>query len=108
MSDEPTHESTQDDRLWTLLAYVFSPVIPVVILLLEDKRERPFIKAHNAQALIWGLFNLFIVAIPSTFCFGIPSIVIWAIGVYWGIRAYQGDYVTIPLVTDFVKLQGWA
>jgi uncharacterized membrane protein len=108
MSDESSHESTQDDRLWTLLAYVFSPVIPVVILLLEDKRDRPFIKAHNAQALIWGLFNLFIVAIPSTFCFGIPSIVIWAVGVYWGIRAYQGDYVSIPLVTDFVKRQGWA
>lgn len=108
MSDTPRIESTQDDRLWALLAYVFTPLVPVIILLLEDKRDRPFIRAHNVQALIWGLFNLVIVAIPSAFCFGIPSIIIWAIGFYWGIRAYQGEEVTIPFFTDFVKKQGWA
>lgn len=108
MTDDTPVEITQDDRLWTLLAYVFTPVVPVIIFLLGDKRDRPFIRSHNVQALIWGLFNLFIVAIPSTFCFGVPSIIIWAIGVYWGIKAYQGEYVSIPLVTDFVKGQGWA
>jgi hypothetical protein len=28
--------------------------------------------------------------------------------IYWGIQAYQGNYVTIPVITDFVKKQGWA
>ncbi len=28
--------------------------------------------------------------------------------IYLAIKGYQGEYVTIPVVTDFVKNQGWA
>ena len=102
---------TEDDKLWAFLAYVFTPLIPIILLLIEDKKDRPFIKAHNAQALAWGIFNLIGGTILSSilfFCFGLPSILIWGVGVYWGWKAYQGEYVTIPVVTDFVKGQGWA
>ncbi len=102
---------TDDDKLWALLAYVFTPLIPIILMLLEDKKERPFIKAHNAQALAWGIVNLVGGTILSSilfFCFGLPSLLIWGVGVYWGWQAYQGEYVTIPVITDFVKGQGWA
>ncbi len=102
---------TDDDKLWALLAYVFTPLIPIILMLLEDKKERPFIKAHNAQALAWGIVNLIGGTILSSilfFCFGLPSLLIWGVGVYWGWQAYQGEYVTIPVITDFVKGQGWA
>ncbi|MGH2522066.1 MAG: DUF4870 domain-containing protein [Anaerolineales bacterium] len=102
---------TSDDKLWALLAYVFSPIVPVILFLMEDKKNRPFIRAHNAQALVWGLFNLVIGTILSSvlfICLGAPSFIIWAIGAYWGYQAYQGKMVTIPFVTDFVKNQGWA
>jgi uncharacterized membrane protein len=104
-------EVTSDDRLWALLAYVFSPIVPIIILLMEDKKNRPFIRAHNVQALIWGLVNLVAGTILSGvlfFCFGAPSIIIWLIGVYWGYQAYQGKMVNIPVITDLVKNQGWA
>jgi hypothetical protein len=42
------------------------------------------------------------------FCFGLPSILLWGIGVYWGIQAYNGKMVEIPVITNFVKQQGWA
>ena len=106
-SDGPS----DDDKLWVLLAYIFTPLVPIIVLLLEDKKNRPFIKAHNAQALVWGVFNLVGGTILSSvlfFCLGAPSIIIWAIGVYWGWQAYQGQEVTIPFITDFVKQQGWA
>jgi len=106
-----TGEITSDDKLWALLAYVLSPLVPVIILLMEDKKNRPFIRAHNAQALGWGVFNLVVGTILSGvlfFCLGAPSLIIWAIGAYWGYQAYQGKMVTIPLLTDFVKNQGWA
>jgi uncharacterized membrane protein len=48
-------EVTSDDKLWAALAYVFSPLVPIIIMLLEDKKNRPFIKAHNMQALVWGV-----------------------------------------------------
>jgi hypothetical protein len=34
--------------------------------------------------------------------------VVWCVMVYWGIQAYQGKYVTIPVVTNFVQKQGYA
>lgn len=111
MSNEPMMEATSDDKLWALLAYVLTPLAPIIILLMEDKKNRPFIRAHNAQALAWGLINLVGGSILSGllfFCFGLPSILIWAVGVYWGIQAYNGKSVVIPVITDFVKKQGWA
>jgi hypothetical protein len=39
MSDQntpPTGDITSDDKLWALLAYVLSPLIPIIILLMED------------------------------------------------------------------------
>ncbi|MFQ5942086.1 MAG: DUF4870 domain-containing protein [Anaerolineales bacterium] len=109
MSEEPKGESgaSSDDRLVSLLAYVLTPLAPVIILLMEDKKSRPFIRAHNAQALIWGVL-LVVVSIPSTVCLFAPSLILWAIGVYWGIKAYQGEYVNIPVITDLTKNQGWA
>jgi uncharacterized membrane protein len=102
---------TDDDKLWAFLAYVFTPIVPIILMLMEDKKNRPFIKAHNAQALAWGVVNLVGGTILSSvlfFCLGAPSIIIWAVGVYWGWQAYQGQAVTIPFITDFVKKQGWA
>lgn len=112
MSQAPmSSDATQDDKLWAMLAYVFTPLIPIILLLMQDKKDRPFIKAHNAQALAWGVVNLVGGTILSGvlfFCFGAPSVIIWLIGVYWGYKAYQGEYVNIPVITDFVKNQGWA
>jgi uncharacterized membrane protein len=110
MSEEfpVNNEVTSDDRLWALLAYVLTPIVPIIILLMEDKKNRPFIRAHNAQALAWGLINVVIGSILSTFLCGIPTLVLWVIGIFWGLKANQGEYVTIPVITEFVKNQGWA
>ena len=58
MSEEPIYteeEITSDDKLWAALAYFFAPIISIVILLMDDKKDRPFIKAHNVQALVAGI-----------------------------------------------------
>ena len=100
---------TSDDKLWSALAYVFTPIVPIIILVMADKKDRPFIKAHNMQALIWGVVLYIIVAVTSAFIIGLC---IWPIGLliqlYWAYQAYQGKIVTIPLLTDFIKNQGWA
>jgi uncharacterized membrane protein len=113
MTQQPASgmEVTSDDKLWVLLTYVFTPVVPVILLLMEDKKNRPFIRAHNAQALAWGIFNLVVGSTLTAllfFCFGAPTVIIWGVGVYWGIKGYQGALVNIPVITDFVKKQGWA
>jgi uncharacterized membrane protein len=95
--------ATDDDKLWAALAYVFTPLIPIILMLMEDKKDRPFIKAHNAQALVSGI----VLIVLATVTFGCGSIV-WFLFLYWGYKAYQGEYVQIPLISDFVKNQGWA
>lgn len=107
---EPVEEMdiTDDDKLWALLAYVLTPLMPIVILLLEDKKNRPFLKAHNAQALAWGLVNTAVSVVLSGWLCGIPSFAVWLVGVYWGWQAYQGKMVEIPVISNFVREQGWA
>jgi uncharacterized membrane protein len=110
MAEEPLlneTEPTSDDKLFAALAYVFSPLVPIIILLLEDKKDRPFIKAHNVQALVVGIVMIVIVPILAIPTFGCASI-IWLIMLYWAYKAYQGEEINIPVITDFVKGQGWA
>lgn len=95
------YEVTSDDKLWALLAYVITPVVPIILMLMEDKKNRPFLRAHNAQALVLGIISL----LTSGFCIGL---LIWLYSVYLGFQAYQGKLVTVPFITDFVKGQGWA
>ena len=110
MTQQPmSAEITSDDKLWVLLAYIFTPIVPVIILLMEDKKNRPFIKAHNAQALAWGIV-LYVVSIILSFvvvgaCIGGLG---FLFGIFLGIKAYQGNYIKIPVITDFVKKQNWA
>ncbi len=109
MSEEAKKDTgiTGDDKLVALLAYVLTPLAPIIILLMKDKKDRPFIRAHNAQALVWGIL-IVLISIVGVVCLFAPSLVMWAIGVYWGIKAYQGEHVNIPVITDLVKNQGWA
>jgi len=109
VSEKPKEDAgvSSDDKLVALLAYVLTPLAPIIILLMEDKKNRPFIRAHNAQALIWGII-VAVLSIPSSICLFIPTVLMWGAGVYWGFKAYQGEYVNIPVITDFAKKQGWA
>ena len=92
MAEEPLlneTEPTSDDKLFAALAYVFSPLVPIIILLLEDKKDRPFIKAHNVQALVVGIVMIVIVPILAIPTFGCASI-IWLIMLYWLTKHIKG------------------
>jgi uncharacterized membrane protein len=104
----PASDATSDDRLWALLGYILTPVVPIILMLMEDKKSRPFIKAHNAQALALGVVQVVCWALSFTCVTMILSLLLFVGQIYWGIQAYNGKYVTIPFLTDFVKKQGWA
>lgn len=101
MSDQMNTEITSDDRLWAALTYVFSPLVPIILMLWEEKKDRPFIRAHNVQALVLGILAV----LTSAFCLGF---LIWLYQLYCAYKAYQGEMVEVPFLTNFVKSQGWA
>lgn len=111
MADQvaPTGEVTSDDKLWALLSYILAPVVPIIVLLMEDKKNRPFLKAHVVQALIFSLVYTIVSGILMVVFVGFCTILVGAgFSIYWGIKAYNGEYVNIPVITDFCKKQGWA
>ncbi len=98
MSNAPMMDVTSDDKLFAALSYALSPLMPIIILLMADKKDRPFIKAHNAQALVLGIITV----VTSTFCIGI---LVWFYQLYCAYKAYQGELIEIPLISNLVKSQ---
>ena len=95
-------EITADDKLWALLSYIFCPLIGIIVLLLEDKKDRPFVK-YNA----WVSIILGVVAFILVWLCGIGFLV-WFYALYLGIKSYQGEWVEVPVISDLVRNQGWA
>jgi uncharacterized protein len=107
----PGGDITSDDKLWALLSYLTSGFLGIIILLMEDKKSRPFLKFHGVQSLATGIVLSILVSILSavTVGFGACILVPAMIGyfIYLGVKAYKGEYVNVPFITDFCKKQGW-
>lgn len=93
-------EITSNDKLWALLGYIFG-IVALIALLLEDKKDRPFIRYHAIQALMLWVITFIL---TWTMCLWVLP---WAYGVYIGILAYQGQWMEVPGLTNFAKNQGW-
>ena len=99
-------EITSDDKLWGALSYF--ALIAIIMLLTDDKKKRPFIKYHAVQAIAFSV----VLAIVSIILGIIPVVqcitpLIWLVLLWPAISAYGGNYTVIPIITDFIKKQGW-
>jgi uncharacterized membrane protein len=111
MSQEPMMDVTSDDKLWAALSYVFAPIVGIIVLLMEDKKARSFIKFNAVQSIAASIAFWIASAIITTVSFGIGGLcvpLLWLVFLYWAYQAYQGQMVNIPVVTNFIKGQGWA
>jgi uncharacterized protein len=95
---------SEKERWWAALSYVFSPILPAVLLAIFDLEDYPFLKQHIFQALAMGVLFLLTMPIilPSTLCIGG---LFWLVMPYWCLQAYQGQTIVIPWITDWVKNQ---
>jgi len=106
MSQEPmSPEITSDDKLWAMLCYLpispLWPIVAIVALFMEDKKNRPYIKFNAVQSIVLGLIGI----VTSFLCVGVLILLYMF---YLAYLAYQGEDVKVPFVTDFIKNQGWA
>ena len=104
-----------DDRLWAALSYIFTPFVPIIALLLEDKKDNPYVRFHAVQSLVWGVFLgilIFVTIFGSFLIIGfclVPLVIIAGLMTfYYAYKAYQGDEFKIPVITDMIRNQGWA
>lgn len=95
-------ETNSDDRLWAALGYLI-PLIALVVLFMEDKKSRPYIKFNAVQSLVATV----VLTIISSVTLGCGTI-LFLVMLYWAYQAYQGQDVRIPFISDFIRNQGWA
>jgi uncharacterized membrane protein len=108
LEPQPVMDITDDDKLWSLLSWIFAPLVPIIVLLLEDKKQRAFIKYNAMQALVLGVVNMVVSGILGAVVIGcFIGVAVFVYMVYLGVQAYNGKYVTVPMLTDFCKNQGW-
>lgn len=132
MSDLPPvmtgNDINDNDKLMAALSYFLTPIVPVIVLLVETMKARPYQRYHAVQALgLFGAEMVFIifVCVLATICnvlgtltggilnllscilfplFFAPLIIV----IYYAIIAYaKPAYFEIPVVTQFMKRQGW-
>jgi uncharacterized membrane protein len=98
---------TSDDKLWAALGYPIF-IIALIMLFVEGKKNRPFIKFHAIQALALNIILWIVVivlqAIPVVGCI---SSILWLLLLWPAILAYQGKYFEVPVVTKFLRDQHW-
>ena len=110
MTEQPINpEITSDDKLWAALGYPI-PILPIIVLLMEEKKNRPFIKFHAVQSLAFNVAVWVIIFILSLVTFGIGAVcapILWLVTLWPAYEAYQGKYLELPVITNFIKNQGW-
>ena len=110
MTEQPVNpEVTSDDKLWAALGYPIV-LIAIIVLLMEEKKVRPFIKFHAVQSIAANVVFFVLATILAVVTLGFGGIcapLLWLVFLYWAYQAYQGELFEIPVVTNFIKGQGW-
>jgi uncharacterized membrane protein len=100
---------TSDDKLWAALGYPI-PLVPIIALLMDEKKERPFIKYHAVQSLVFNIALWIIIFIFSAVTLGFGAIcapIIWLVTLWPAYDSYQGNLTELPVISNFIKNQGW-
>ena len=106
---ETQTEVTSDDKLWAAIGYPI-PIVPIIVLLMEDKKDRPFLRFHAIQSIAFNVLIWVAITILSVVTLGIGAIcapVVWLATLWPAFDSYNGNLTQIPVVTDFNKTQNW-
>jgi uncharacterized membrane protein len=103
-------ELSSDDKLWAALSWIpwVGWILAVIALLIEPQKNRPFVRFHAVQAIganiILGILSM---VLGITVILACIAPLLWLITIYPAIKAYQGEYLEIPWLTDFCRGQDW-
>jgi uncharacterized membrane protein len=109
MSDQMSPEITSDDKLWAALGYPI-PLISIIVLFMDEKKNRPFIKFHAVQSLVFNVALWVIIFVLSAVTLGFGAIcapLLWLVTLWPAFESYNGKYLELPVITNFIKNQGW-
>jgi len=121
--DDP--EASSDDKLLGGLAYlsqiIVPLIVPVIMLVSETSKARPFQRYHAVQSLgflaaeiVYEVAATIVFTILTAITGGCLGCVLWVLflipiipALYYAYLAYQGKRFDIPYLTQFMREQGW-
>lgn len=108
MTDQPSSaDITSDDKLWSALGYPIA-IIALIVLLMEEKKSRPFVKYHAVQSLALNVILVIVMVLLSITVVGLFCVpLLWLITFWPAYDSYKGNYTEIPVITNFIKNQSW-
>jgi len=109
LPESDVNDVNDNDKLMAALSYPI-PIVAIVILVSEANKERPFQKFHAVQALAFWVVLTVIGIVLSVVTLGFGTLclpVLWLVSLWPAYQAYQGEYMEMPVITDFIRKQGW-
>lgn len=119
-------DATNDDRIMAALAYAsqlifpLGFILPVILLVSEASKKRPFQRYHAVQslalgAIIWTLTVIYVMSWVTVgwiailcLCLLLPvGIALWLLPLYYAMLAYNGKRFRIIGLTQFLEDQRW-
>lgn len=104
-----SNDINDNDKLMAALSYPI-PIVAIIILVSEANKVRPFQKFHAVQAIAFWVAVTVIGIVVSVVTLGIGTIcfpVLWLVSLWPAYKSYQGEYMEIPVITNFIRNQGW-
>jgi uncharacterized protein len=121
------YDSTQDDRLWSMLSYVLSIftafIAPLIVFLVKKDTSR-FVAFHAMQSLImyagYGILGIAIflvslvlgmlgplalLALPLFIAYWILGIAIFVFTIVAAIKSFSGEWYEIPVIGKVARRQ---
>jgi uncharacterized membrane protein len=118
--------TTDDDRLMAALAWfsmviIQLPLVSIALLLAQGNKERPFQHYHALTSIafwvvaaVYEALAAIVFTILTVVSLGCLAVCLWVIFflphlvcLFYAFQAYSGKEVEIPVLSDFVRQQGW-
>ncbi len=105
--EKPKMEMKDDSNIWSALCYVF-PILGFILVFVTDKKENKTVLFHAWQSLILGIGYFIASMIITTVTFGLGGLCMpfgWLVFLYFAYKAYTGDKLELPTVSELARKQ---
>jgi uncharacterized membrane protein len=103
-------EVSNDDKLWAMLSWIpyVGWILAIIALVTEPQKDRPFVRFHAVQAIAASIIiGVLSMVLGVTVVLACVTPFLPLVTLYPAIKAYQGDWLELPWLTEFCKNQGW-
>ena len=102
----PVGGPSSNAKLIALLGWIFAP-LGIIAIFLDDYKNDMWVRSHVIQAAAVSIALWVIGWVVIAVTFGLAALFWWifplGIQIFYGIKAYNGSSVEVPVIYGFVK-----